>query len=340
MGVRGRLQGVIDGDHAPPNQPQEGGLERLHPVELALLDDLVDLRGQGGVDDPVHDPPVVDEDLDDRHPTSSHLLHQSLADHASEDACQRHPNLVLLEWREEVDDAVHRLNGVGRVECGQHQMPRLGCGQRSGHRFRVPHLPDQDDVRILAHGRPHGAHVAIGVQPDLPLVQASPAVGMQHLDGVFDGQDVDGLAVVDVVDHAGQRGRLPAPGRTRHQDQASRRGRQLANYRGEPEILERGTPDPNPSHDDADRPALPEHVHPETAEAGDRVGEVDFLLEREEIPPVRRDDGLGDQPCVVGHDRAAGQPSQLPVHPNDGGLSDDQVQVRTRALCEGAQQSV
>src|SRR5438552_3359588 len=48
VGIRLGLEGVLDGHQAAPNEPQKGGLERLHPVELALLDDLIDLRGQGG----------------------------------------------------------------------------------------------------------------------------------------------------------------------------------------------------------------------------------------------------------------------------------------------------
>ncbi|HLZ36234.1 MAG TPA: hypothetical protein VKP64_00420, partial [Mycobacteriales bacterium] len=63
------------------------------------------------------------------------------------------PHLLLLVRGEEVDDAVDGLLRVGRVQRRQHEVTRLRGGERGLHGLRVAHLPDEDDVGVLAHRR-------------------------------------------------------------------------------------------------------------------------------------------------------------------------------------------
>jgi len=122
-----------------------------------------------GVPDPIGDPAVGHHDLYHGNAPAPDAGDQPLADHPSEDTREGNPNLMLVRGREEVHDAVDGLHGVGGVQGGKHQVTGLPSGQGCPHRLVVPHLPDQDDVGVLAHGRAHGLQVAVGVQAELPL---------------------------------------------------------------------------------------------------------------------------------------------------------------------------
>src|SRR5436190_129885 len=60
MGLGRGPEGLIHGHQLAPNQAEQGLVEGLHPVEVAVGNDLADLRGPAGVHDPVGDPAVVD----------------------------------------------------------------------------------------------------------------------------------------------------------------------------------------------------------------------------------------------------------------------------------------
>src|SRR5437667_4619484 len=199
-------QGVVHGDQPLPHHAQQGLIERLHPVVVAVGDDLVDLGGPVGVQDPVGDAAVVDHDLDGGDPAAAGPGNQPHADDSTEHAGQRDPDLVLLVGREEVDDAVHRLHRVGGVEGRQHEVTGLAGSESGPYRLGVTHLTDQDDVGVLADDRAHRGRVAVGVHADLSLVHGGHAVGVEDLDGLLDRHDVNGTVVVDLVDHAGEGG--------------------------------------------------------------------------------------------------------------------------------------
>ena len=48
------------------------------------------------------------------------------------------------------DHALQRVRHTGRVQRRQHQVTRLGGGQRRGNGLVIAHLTHNDDVRILA----------------------------------------------------------------------------------------------------------------------------------------------------------------------------------------------
>ena len=91
---------------------------------------------------------------------------------------------------------------------------------------------------------------------------------MEELDGIFKGDDVFLVFLVDVLDHGGLRGAFPRPGDPRHQNQASLHLRNRAQNLRESEVLEGGHIDGDGTHHDHEASALPQNVHPETTEAG------------------------------------------------------------------------
>ncbi len=147
-------------------------------------------------------------------------------------------------------------------------MARLGGRQGRGDGVGVPDLPDQDDVRVLPHGGAQGPGEVLGVDPKLPLIHAGHPVGMQDLDGILEGQDVDRLRGVDVLDHRCEGCRLAGAGRPGDQDQPARKLGKLPHHRWQAELLEGGTADRDGAKDEARRSPLTEGVHPEPADPG------------------------------------------------------------------------
>jgi hypothetical protein len=86
----------------------------------------------------------------------------------------------------------------------------------------------------------------VGVDPDLALVHHAQLVGVEHLDGVLDRHDVDGVVGVDVVDHGRQGGGLARPGRPGDQHQAAGLLGQAGDHRGQAQLADGHRPPPGP----------------------------------------------------------------------------------------------
>ena len=178
-----------------------------------------------------------------------------------------------------------RLIGLGRahrVQRREHEVAGLGGGQRGPHRLGVAHLADEDHVGVLAQHPLQRAVEVVGVGADLALVHDRPLVGVQDLDRVLDRHDVTRLVLVDVVDHRGERRRLARAGRAGDEHEAALLlGEAAARSAGSPRSSNDGMPGQHAAEHEADGAALAEHVDPEAAEAGERVGEVGLVVVEE-----------------------------------------------------------
>jgi hypothetical protein len=105
-------------------------------------------------------------------------------------------DLLLLVRREDRDDSVDRLGGVHRVQSGEHEVARLGRGQRGLDRLVVAHLADEDDVGILAERAAERLGERLGVDLDLALVDDRFLVAVEKLDRVLDRDDVLGAVAL------------------------------------------------------------------------------------------------------------------------------------------------
>jgi hypothetical protein len=103
-----------------------------------LHDDLTDARGD-------------DHDLlrRDAAPTVG-ALEKALADHGAQVADDLHADLLVLMGWERADDAVDGFGRIDRVQRAEHEVARLGGGDRRLDGFRIPHFTDEDHVGILA----------------------------------------------------------------------------------------------------------------------------------------------------------------------------------------------
>src|SRR5262249_28917656 len=96
----------------------------------------------------------------------------------------------------------------------------------------------QNDVRVLTDGILEGLVPVDAIQADFALIDHRLLVGEGEFDRVFDGQDVQGFPLVDVVKHGGNGGALAAAGDTGQDDQPFRKITQLFNTGRQAQLFE------------------------------------------------------------------------------------------------------
>lgn len=138
----------------------------------------------------------------------------------------------------------------------------------------VPHLADQDHIRVLAHQGGQGLFVVEDIQADLSLGDDPLAVFVQILDRVFNGHDVTGPRTGNVVQHGRNGGGLAAPRGPYHQDQALRTLRDLAQGRRQMQGFKRRYGTVDPSGRQTDVATLAKDIDAEPTVRVTLVGEV------------------------------------------------------------------
>ena len=113
-----------------------------------------------------------------------------MRDHALEVQRQVHEQLGSAVIREEVNDAIHCLVGVVRMQGAKAQMASFREVDCVLHRLAGAHFADHDHVRRLAQRVLQRVLPAIGVDADFALGDDAALVAVHVLDRVFDGDDV------------------------------------------------------------------------------------------------------------------------------------------------------
>jgi hypothetical protein len=67
--------------------------------------------------------------------------------------------------------------------------------------LEVPHLADEEDIGVLSKGGAQRPFKGRAVDADLSLVHGREIVLVDVLNGVLDGQDVEGPRVINTVDN-------------------------------------------------------------------------------------------------------------------------------------------
>ncbi len=76
------------------------------------------------------------------------------------------------------------------MEGREHEVARLGGRDGERDRLEVPHLADEDHVRVLAQGLAQRLGERLRVRRHLALVDERELAAVDVLDRVLDGQDV------------------------------------------------------------------------------------------------------------------------------------------------------
>ena len=113
------------------------------------------------------------------------------------------------------------------MQRAEYEMAGLRGGQRQPDRLEVAHFADEDDVGVLAQGRTKRLAESERIAMNLALVDQRLLALVHELDRILDRNDVIGLVVVHIVDHARKRRRLTRAGRTRNENEAARMHRDV-----------------------------------------------------------------------------------------------------------------
>jgi len=162
------------------------------------------------------------------------------------------------------------------VQRAEHQVPgfRRCHGQADG--FQIAHFAHQDGVRVFAQRRTQSGGERERHRTDFALVHQA-FLGLVHeLDRVLDGQHVAVFALVQVVHHGSERGRLTRARRARHQHQPARLERELGKNLGRVELLQCEDLAGNRPKHGSGAAVLVEGVDPETGQTFNFEREIDL----------------------------------------------------------------
>ena len=112
-------------------------------------------------------------------------------------------DLFLLVGRENVDDTVNGVGGADGMKGGEKKMSCL-CGRHGNlNCLVIPHFPKKNNVRALAQGSSQSAYIIFGIHIDFTLAHHALNVSVEVFQGVFQGDDMLMLTLVNLVNHTG-----------------------------------------------------------------------------------------------------------------------------------------
>ncbi len=163
-------------------------------------------------------PQAAAHDFRDEQAASVNLADESLAHDVTNRVRKPLPKLLLLVLAEHAEDAVDRLSRIDRVHCREDDVTGLGRGHRDFHRGAVANFADQNHFRRLAESGAQAAGEIGKILSELALIEERLFVRMEKLDRIFQGQNVNLLRQVQLIQHRGERRRFSAAGGARHEN--------------------------------------------------------------------------------------------------------------------------
>ena len=201
-------------------------------------------------------------------------MHEPLAHDVTNRIREPLPQLLLLVLAEHSEDAVDGLSRIDRVHRREDDVTGLGRRHRDLHRGAVANFADQNYFRRL----PERGAQAVGeireILSELALIEERLLVRMQKLDRVLQGQNMNFLRHVELVQHRGERRRFSAAGGARHENDAVLFLDHFPEDRRQPELIERGDFGLELAHDDGLPAILLENVHAKPGEIGEGIAAI------------------------------------------------------------------
>lgn len=323
--------GLVARDQASLGEGRERRVHGLHALARAELDVAGDLVGHV-VADARADGRVGDHDLaGEGAPAALFRGDELLADDGLDTVGELGEDLGAFFWRENRDDAVDGLCGVGGVEGADDEVAGLGGSEAPRDALQVAHFTDEDDVGVLAEDAGEARCEGWGIGPDLALFDDAEAVGVDEFHGVLDGDDDAAAAGIDVLDHGGGGGALAGAGGSGDEHEAIAQATETFGDGRQAEIGERGYAVFDPAKRGLDVPALPVGVAAESSCAGHRERKIELAFLGQAAPLVVRErrekqgGGVADRP-------AFGQRQQFALDAEERRCARGQVEVGSAAF--------
>src|SRR5882762_714851 len=181
---------------------------------------------------------------------------------------------MLIGNRKNADDALNRFRGVNGVQRRENEMAGFRCFESNFDRFTVAHFAYQDDFRRLAQRGAKGERECWRVAVQFALMNGCFFVAMQKFDGIFDGENMEGLLHIHFVDYGGQRRGFAGAGWASYQDDSVLDVNDFFESGREFQVIEAGNLVGDNAHDDGATATLAENVDAKAAHARKAIGEV------------------------------------------------------------------
>jgi len=212
-------------------------------------------------------------------------------------------NTVLIFHGENADDALDSFGGVNGMQGGENKVAGFGSFQGDFDSLAVAHLADKDDLGRLAKGAAKGGGKGRCVAVKFALVNGGLFVAMKELDGILDGEDVDGLFRIHPVNDGSEGGGFAGAGGTGDKNNAGVQRANLVQLRGKMQLLERRDLVRDDAHDDGAASALPEDVDAKPRGIFQPIGNIRgaFFFELSNGVLIVAEEHLGDLLRIVRH---------------------------------------
>ena len=182
--------------------------------------------------------------------------------------------MLFFLAREHAENPVDRLSGVDRVQRAENDVAGFRSGHRDIERFAIANFADKNCLRRLPQGRAQAIGKVGEILAQLALADRRLAVFVEKFDRIFQRHDVDLLALVQLVQHRGQRRRLAGAGSAGHQNDAVLLSHDFAKDRRQLQFFERRNFRLKFSHHDGVAAVLFENVNAEPGEIFDRIAAI------------------------------------------------------------------
>ena len=160
------------------------------------------------------------------------------------------------------------------MQGGEDQVAGLGGGEGRLDGVQVPHLTDEDHIRVFPKDGAQAVGIAMGIGADLALVDDAFIRVVHIFDGVFQGNDVGVPCMVDAVQDGGQSCGFAGTGLAGDQHNAGPIVRKGGHHRGQIQLLQLGNSLCQQTDGGGETALLPEQIDSGTGPAGEALGQV------------------------------------------------------------------
>ncbi len=113
-----------------------------------------------------------------------------------------HTDLILLIWRERLDDTINRLDSIIGMECRKDEMSCLGKCDSCLDSGKVSHFSDDNDIRILTENWADSIRESIKLFSKLSLMNKRFFILIDKFYWIFKSHNMSLGITIDVLDHS------------------------------------------------------------------------------------------------------------------------------------------